>query len=119
METYNRTPGATGGTGELAQNPDPRQTKAAGGESAASKGQGNNQQGHFTPKRPTDAPLPDPADGPFVARVEVYLTQGEHACLCAIAQRAGVQPSATAGTLLVRELRRQFAAQAAIKEGAR
>ncbi|WP_295412932.1 CHC2 zinc finger domain-containing protein [uncultured Thiodictyon sp.] len=56
METYSKTPG-TAGTGELAQNPDPTQTKAAGA-TAAIEGQGNNQQGDYTP---TTVPLPEPA----------------------------------------------------------
>ena len=62
-----------------------------------------------TPRAP-GAHLPKPAIGPLVYPVKFYLSEGEHACLYALAQRLGCPLEGAAAALLCSELRRQYAA---------
>ena len=62
-----------------------------------------------TPRAP-GAPLPYPTIGPVVYPVKFHLSEGENACLCALAQRLGLPPHGLAASLLCSELRRQYAA---------
>lgn len=65
-----------------------------------------------TPRAP-GAHLPKPATGPLVYPVKFYLSEGEHACLYALAQRLGCPLEGAAAALLCSELRRQYAAASA------